>query len=801
MSKDSEKDKRKISALSKSVSKLNDISKDLISSITQNTQKMTNHNTEEINDLNRRINDVLVSEMEDIKSYGGEDISTFILRTLNDRSRDEKTQFTNTNATFKNLNNDLKSLDDIFTGNNDEIFNAFNERYRNEALLLDDLDTIRSQLIELDEAINTTRDAIVTADDLGATISRSLIFESTVDDDSKDTYKSLVEEMEDKNKLHAKIKNHIVPKTLTYGKYYVYTIPQSKIFEDMQRDKIKKKRHSVSFEASEFEHEISAITESLVTDMHDEKKPQFGFPRKDTHEENIQMVREEVTEYIKDFMEGIEVNSDDIALPVLENDLAGASEDLAGFTEEFKKAVARANGELFTEKKASDNVFAALDGVLGYKDKKGKNKTGDKSKVENFDFIKDCHIQLLNPKQVRPIRIMQYTIGYFYVYETDLDPVTKRNKRNTSRFSTNFNLYTYDKNTNNSNILNTITNKVVKSFDKKYLQNNVEFKDAILSALTYHKVYNKTLHFQFIPAEYVCEFKINEDENGEGVSLLAKSLFYAKLYLALLMYNIILYMSRSSDTRIYYIKNSGIDTNYSNKVQDIARDIKSKQIKFTDLLSYNSIATKIGGGREIFMPVGKSNERGIEFDILSGQDVQFQTDLLDMLKQGYINGTGVPSVIQNYINEADYAKTLVMANAKHLARVIANQIDFNEGITKWYQMIMSFSTSLPKEVIAGFKFKFLPPKTLVNNNFTDLVQYGDNIVDYLKRAVFGENAEATEENNMVKDIFTNQMSREIMPFLPWDDIDRIVEESTLEAKKKLLEKNKANADESSSEEM
>ena len=148
MSKDSEKDKRKISALSKSVSKLNDISKDLISSITQNTQKMTNHNTEEINDLNRRINDVLVSEMEDIKSYGGEDISTFILRTLNDRSRDEKTQFTNTNATFKNLNNDLKSLDDIFTGNNDEIFNAFNERYRNEALLLDDLDTIRSQLIE-----------------------------------------------------------------------------------------------------------------------------------------------------------------------------------------------------------------------------------------------------------------------------------------------------------------------------------------------------------------------------------------------------------------------------------------------------------------------------------------------------------------------------------------------------------------------------------------------------------------------------------------------------------------------------
>ena len=254
------------------------------------------------------------------------------------------------------------------------------------------------------------------------------------------------------------------------------------------------------------------------------------------------------------------------------------------------------------------------------------------------------------------------------------------------------------------------------------------------------------------------------------------------------MYSIILYTTRSSDTRIYYVKNSGIDTNYNDKVQAVARDIKSKQIKFTDLLSYNSIATKIGGGREIFMPVGKSNERGIEFDILSGQDVQLQNDLLEMLKQGYINGTGVPSVIMQYINEADYAKTLVMANSKHLSRVISYQLDFNESITKWYKMILTYTTSLSPEVIDGFKFKFLTPKSLVNNNYTDLTQYGDNIMDYMKRAVLGENAEATDENNLIKDIFTNRMSREIMPFLPWETIDEVLKDSTLEAKQRLEQK-------------
>ena len=92
--------------------------------------------------------------------------------------------------------------------------------------------------------------------------------------------------------------------------------------------------------------------------------------------------------------------------------------------------------------------------------------------------------------------------------------------------------------------------------------------------------------------------------------------------------------------------------------------------------------SKIGAGKEIFMPVGKSGERGIEFDILAGQEIRLQDDLMEMLKQGYINGTGVPSVIMNYINEADYAKTLVMANAKYLSRVLSDQIDYNKGITK-----------------------------------------------------------------------------------------------------------------------
>jgi len=38
--------------------------------------------------------------------------------------------------------------------------------------------------------------------------------------------------------------------------------------------------------------------------------------------------------------------------------------------------------------------------------------------------------------------------------------------------------------------------------------------------------------------------------------------------------------------------------------------------------------------------VGRSGERGIEFDILQGQDIPLNTDLMEMLRNNMISGTG-----------------------------------------------------------------------------------------------------------------------------------------------------------------
>ena len=254
------------------------------------------------------------------------------------------------------------------------------------------------------------------------------------------------------------------------------------------------------------------------------------------------------------------------------------------------------------------------------------------------------------------------------------------------------------------------------------------------------------------------------------------------------------YLTKSQDTIVTYVKTSGIDKNVINKTMDVARQWKSKQIGIGDLMDYSSIYGKIGTGRDLFIPEGESGERGLSWDVIQGQDVNMQTELMEMLKQAFINGTGVPSVIMNYINEADFAKTLVMANAKQVRRVMMYQDSFNEDLTELYQKILYYCTDFELEDIANFTYTLMRPKTLPNNNLVDLLGYGDQILDFLEKSEFGQYAEETPELNSLKDSFRQIMSRKVLPMLPWEVVDDILKEIKMSNVETQLNKKDNNTD-------
>jgi len=731
-----------INKATKQISDLNDTFRDSLNTISTTISGLSTSNKDALQKLNSEVDSIINLELNNTKSITSDDMSTFMVKLFNDFDAQNR--------------NGEKTLNDIFENDSAGLFQFFQQRYQNKNLLYEDLEMITSQLFELDEAIMTTRDAIITSDDISTMVSRTIRFKNSIGDDNIDNYIKIVEEVESKMKLLGKVKNMIVPNTLRYGTYYVYTCPYSKLFQEQYDRKVKDEMH------------ITSVSESIDKSFIEELNKDFENINAKIIVENTSKVKsgpDKLVDITKEYTKDIEVYNDVCSIPLIEGVDLSELVDIDEFTKKRDKAIKNSTG--------TNSI--AQDGTVD-------------TKKNSFSDITGCYIKYIEPKKMIPVKILDTTIGYYYIHDTDFQV-------NKSPFSTTIkvtNITSGQQYQNTEDVetmfLSRVTDKIIKSFDKKFLENNLKFKDLIFNALLYNNMYKKQIKFQFIPADYVTEFTVNEDADGKGQSILTKSLFYAKLYLSLLIFKMVSIVSRSNDQRVYYVKNSGMDTNITNKIQEVARSVKGRQINFMDLLNYNSIISKIGAFKEIFIPVGRSGERGIEFDILQGQDIPTNTEFMEMLHSNMINGTGVPSVIMNYINEADYAKTLVMANSKFVGRTISLQIDLNGPTTDMYKKILRFSnTSIPDEVIEYFEFIFNPPKTLNTLNMSDVLNNTDQVINYMIKIMTGENADQTQDSNRIKDKVYKTLSKHYLPMLDWANAETAIKNAKIEITQEKME--------------
>lgn len=779
--------------------------------------------TSEVDSLNKQFNDIMKTQINDIN--GGGDSQSFLSKiSSNDRKQ---------NAMENIISNQFLGA---YGEENSALQSFIHEAYKNRLVEQSDLHEIASQLIELSEAILITRDAIISADVVEGRMSRTLDFDNSDEEDTKD-YIPTVEHMETKFKLLEKIKNFIIPKTLEYGEYYAYTIPYSKIFNDFvdKTNRTMDGQRKMYRESTVYDHMMSKekISDKVITESgkfipnsrsaENRGKKTLSFAEKvyneycteiedrnkrkakTTYEKTLEDMGVDMKEsapdkeaFISDvnsILKNITVCNDSVPLPIFEEGFASLKYMREQYVNESGDSMMT---EAPTDKmsrpkkqdKTEDNRFnrvlkdATPDGVI-YDNKSNSKNGNNKEPKGEFDYITDCYVKLIDPTKIIPVKIMNYTIGYYYIEVEDTAPLS-------GALSTTLYYTKFDENTRQHTIVDSLANAIVDSFDKEFLMQNEKFKDLIVEAIQYYNLNNKRLRFQYIPVEYIQVFKIDEDENGNGQSMIKKSLFYAKLYLMLLLFKIMTIVMNSNDMKVNYIKTSGIDKNIANKVQEIARIKQSRQINMYDLFNYTTLINKVGNGSEMYIPTGRSGERPIETEILSGQDVQLNTDLLENLKNSYIMATGVPAAIINYLSEADFAKVVEQNNTKFNGRVINYQLDFNSSITEWYKKIMSYSTQIPEPLINNFTFTLQPPKLTASNAKSEAIQGFQTLADFVVNLLYGENID--EEIQPEVQEFKKLFADEQLPMLNIPNIEELKKKAKLNALDKKLKPKSTNGD-------
>lgn len=715
--------------------------------------------TSDVDSLNDKFQSILSNELTGITGKEGNDITSFLSQVV---SADNKYR-----AGEDILNNQFNDL----TGNEYSSMQSFiYDAYRNRLLQQADLHEVSSQLIELSEAIMITRDAIISADTVEGRLNRSITFEN-IDDDEIDNYNSIVENMENKFQLLEKIKNFIIPKTLEYGEYYVYIVPYSELFNKFQQQKtrnvtntgiLRRFNESTVLEGFNDTKKENKLTEldMFLEDCYNKYHIRENGKYSDKKSSDNKINKDEFKTDLKNIMENIIISTDDIPIPFLEEGL------------ESIEYISNQHNNVVTE----DNTLFKK--VI----KNNKTDGGVKiSKKGEFDDIGDCYVKMIEPTKIIPIKIMNTVLGYYYVQDEDITPLS-------GAVSSSLYFSRFNEHSRQQTIIDSLAERVVQQFNKPFLKNNLKFKEAIVDCFNYYNLNENRVKMQFIPAEYIVRFKIDEDIDGNGTSMIKKSLFYAKLYLMILLFKIMSIIMYSNDQKINYIKQSGLDKNLANRVQEIARLQQSRQINISDLFSYTTLINKVGNGNAVYMPTGRSGERPIETEILSGQDIQLNNDLLEMLKNAYITGTGVPAAILNYLNEADYAKTVEQNHSKFNARVINYQLDFNPSITDIYKRIMRWSTNIGEEKISNFNFTLTQPRSATANAKAELISQFNTMTEFLTGLLYPDPGQAENPDSLNAEIreFKKLYAREQLPMINFDDIEELINKAALLNKERKL---------------
>ena len=689
----------------------------------------------------------------------------------------------------------LVDSSDIFDKNNSDIYGYFQEIYKNKFIEYTDLKFISKFIPSIGEAVKITLDYICSADSMSDAIARTIKLPDSIDKNTKELIITEIHKIEKDLKLLKHLKNTTFKNTLVTGSHYVYAVGYKQLFEEYSLKKENGKfdrgdnvpfnnkkqakdkkniRMSQSMESATCsigEGEIAM--ESLIispTDIQSQLVESFG-------------KSPDVSKLASDIHNGLSTfNFIDFAIPFdcLEDVEVAAMEaqNQRGKSDIKVKEYGEGtyHSDIYKNKSASDKLSKLSNGVDGTMDI-DKSTSGN---GEEFS-ITGTYIKYIDNKNLIPIKTLNTLVGYYHIIPRPKSTVKGKDGNQPNGLSGSSSLFS---STNISQkkkddamrgIADSISSAIVNQFNAKFVSSNAKYKKIIADCIIANGLVNNEYMIQFIPPEDIIEFKINEDEEGAGESILANSLFPAKLLLSFLICKMLNYVNNSGNKTIAHVYKGPIGTVTKNQLDRVVRNMQDANATFNDLISPNLMFSKFARDNRIALPRSRSGNKLVELETQEGQQIDMNTDYENKLEKMAILGTGVPSTLMDRIDDTQFSRQIIADNIKFATKISSLQADLEDPMTELYKVLCKNST-LPDEakriVQDKLEIKLPRPSVLANSNNSDQLQTLSSLAQLAATTMVGENNQAPNAAKL-KDDLAKQIVIENSPFFDWDNVERL----------------------------
>ena len=389
---------------------------------------------------------------------------------------------------------------------------------------------------------------------------------------------------------------------------------------------------------------------------------------------------------------------------------------------------------------------------------------------KGLEEINGAVVERLKRENVIPIYIGKRCLGYYYLdFVEDKNACGYCGGNHAVPGSSNV-LNSYNKAMSEDQqdlAIRYICSKMSDQIDAHFINANKDLKEEIYSVLRYNEKFDITrtnnINVTFIPAEDMihCYFELDEDTH-RGISDLQKAVIPAMLYVLLYLTDIIGKITRSTDKRIYYVKQN-VESNVARTMMNVVQQIKKGNMGMRQIESMNNILNIVGKYNDYIIPVGQSGDPPIQFEVMNGQEINTPTEIMEKMEEAAVN-TIIPFEFVNSTYQQDFAIRFTMSNTRFLKSIYTRQRKTQNIFSKIYTKIYNYEYDNTDSI----KIILPPPTYLTMTNNSQLI---DNITQMADKIIEVELADQDDEvkNEFKKLYIRNSLST----YIDFDKVERL----------------------------
>ena len=692
-----------------------------------------------------------------------------LMRRINDSDGNNTKKLMNS---VQDLFNDQNLIGSLFA--NDNIHNYIAAQNHN-------YDMICKYLPRLQDALEIMRDNVLCSDNFSKMFINPKFFKSSKEENIK--FNSNTKRLEKSYQI-SEFLDRTWMNAAKYGEDFIYIVPYNTAFKrlfDKQKYRVNKGNRIGQVTLFEgYEEGIDCVSESF------NKSKDF-----ETYVEHVKplIIDEMDSSIIKNMPECGSVKlhfntSGVIRSSVKECVVLRNKKDLDLFTSlseaYFGEKVNIEDDTVVNEAKTGSKMNSMFDNVKDQNRKFSKNTNvadglyvtnpadRDPDKLDK-DFL-GAVVERIKRENILPVYLGKKCLGYYYFeFAEDPNACGFCGGHHTTPMIGNGSKVAMDMTQNQQELaIRYIASRISQSIDTKFINANKDLKEEIYALLNYNDKFDVSrtndIGVSFIPAEDIvhCYFQFNEDTH-RGISMLSRAVMPSMLYILLYLTDIIGKITRSTDKRVYYVKQN-VETNVAKTMMNVVQQIKKGNFGVRQIESMNNILNIVGKYNDYIIALGPSGDPPIQFEVMQGQDIQTPTEIMEKMEEAAVN-TIMPMEFVNSTMQQDFAVRFTMSNTRFMKSIYTIQRKTESFFSRVYTKIYNYEFG---ENIPYIETVLSPPTYMATTNISQLF---DNITQLAEKIC--EDELSTEEDDVKTEFKKLYVREQLGTYIDFTFVERI----------------------------